>query len=213
MTTNAPPPAPLLPVMLRVEGQSCVVIGAGKVALRRVKSLLECKAHITVVAPEAEPELRSLAAAGSIKWHQRPYQWGDLDSAFLVVLASSSAKTHDKAMDEAQMGHVLINRVDAPQYGDIEVPAHERRGLLTLAVHTGGASATAAVAIRDELASKINPEWAAFLEALRVVREEIQRDVFPGLVRENMLRKLGGEEGKAAFLLGGVEGLRGLGKG
>lgn len=208
--SNAPPPAPLLPVMLRLEGQTCVVIGGGKVALRRIKSLLECKAQVTVIAPEAETEILQWAATGRLEWHKRPYQWGDLEGAFMAVLASSSPKVHDKAMDEAQMGNVLVNRTDAPQYGDIEVAAHERRGLLTVAIHTGGASAAAAKAIRDEVVEKLNPDWVAFLDALTIVREEVQRDVFPGLARENLLRQLGGEEGKAAFQNGGLESLRAL---
>ncbi len=212
MSDNAPPPAPLFPVMLRLEGQPCVVIGGGKVALRRIKSLLECKAQVTVIAPEAETEILQLAATGQLEWLKRPYQWGDLEGAFMAILASSSPKAHDKAMDEAQMGGVLVNRTDAPHHGDIEVPAHRRRGLLTVAIHTGGASASAAKTIRDEVMEKLNPDWTAFLDALSIVREEVQRDVFPGLARENLLRTLGGDGGKNAFNAGGLEALRALAK-
>ncbi len=212
MSDNAPPPAPLFPVMLRLEGQPCVVIGGGKTALRRIKSLLECKAQVTVVAPEAETEILQLAATGQLEWRKRPYQWGDLEGAFMTILASSSPKVHDKAMDEAQMGSVLVNRTDAAHHGDIEVPAHRRHGLLTVSVHTGGASATAAKALRDEVVAKLNPEWVAFLDALAIVREEVQREVFPGLARENTLKQLGGDEGKTAFQAGGLEALRALAK-
>ena len=48
------------PVFLDLAGRPALVAGAGKVALRKVKGLLEAGARVTVVAPEALPEFERL---------------------------------------------------------------------------------------------------------------------------------------------------------
>lgn len=199
--------APLLPVMLRLENRPCVVIGAGKVAVRRVASLLECGALVTVIAPEASEEIRSLAAAGRLTWLARAYEWGDLHNAFLAILASSEPEAHDEATKEAQVEGVLINRTDAPRQSDLDVPAHARQGRLTLAIHTGGASARAAADIRDELLGKMDPAWPAFLDALADARAQVLGAMHAGPQREATLRLLAGPDGKKAFTAGGAKAL------
>ena len=81
---------PSLPVLLSVEGRRCVVVGAGCVARRKVASLLDCGALVTVIAPLAASELRQRAERGEIEWHARPYRRGDLCDAFLAIAATDS---------------------------------------------------------------------------------------------------------------------------
>jgi len=73
------------PVFLDLKGKRVLVVGGGQVALRKVKSLLECGADVFVVAPEAVPELRQMALEGCIRWINREYAEEDLEGASLVI--------------------------------------------------------------------------------------------------------------------------------
>ena len=58
---------------LRLTGRRCVVVGGGEVGLEKVEGLLACDADVTLVSPEAHPELVQLALEGSIRWQRREY--------------------------------------------------------------------------------------------------------------------------------------------
>src|SRR5436305_10001418 len=68
---------------LRLKGRRCVVIGGGDVGLEKVEGLLACDADVTLIAPEAHPELVQLALEGSIQWERREYAHADLDGALI----------------------------------------------------------------------------------------------------------------------------------
>src|SRR5262252_4699221 len=73
---------------LRLTGRRCVVVGGGDVGLEKVEGLLACDADVTLIAPDAHPELAQLALEGSILWHQRDYAHGDLDGALIAIAAT-----------------------------------------------------------------------------------------------------------------------------
>ena len=58
----------MYPVNLKMDGVSCLIIGGGHVALRKVKKLLEQHADVTVVAPEICEELMALFREKRISW-------------------------------------------------------------------------------------------------------------------------------------------------
>ena len=76
---------------LRLAGRRVVVIGAGSVASRRMPMLIESGADITVIAPEATPEIARLALRGQLEWQQRPYRTGDLADAWYVLVATDDS--------------------------------------------------------------------------------------------------------------------------
>ncbi len=47
---------------------------AATIGLEKVEGLLACDAEVTLVAPEAHPELVQLALEGSITWERREYR-------------------------------------------------------------------------------------------------------------------------------------------
>src|SRR5213595_3524964 len=74
---------------LRLSGRRCVVVGGGDVGLEKVERLLACDGDVVLVAPDAEPKLRQLAAEGSIRWEQREYRPEDLEGTFIVIAATA----------------------------------------------------------------------------------------------------------------------------
>lgn len=51
------------PLFLEMKDRPCLVVGGGKVALRKVRALLDCGAAVTVIAPEILPELAEIGRA------------------------------------------------------------------------------------------------------------------------------------------------------
>jgi siroheme synthase (precorrin-2 oxidase/ferrochelatase) len=58
---------------LKLTGRKCLVVGGGDIGLEKVEGLLACDGDVTLLAPDAHPELESLAAEGSIAWERRAY--------------------------------------------------------------------------------------------------------------------------------------------
>src|SRR5918999_1990858 len=69
---------------LKLSGRRCVVVGGGEVGLEKVEGLLACDGAVTLIAPDAVPELQELAREGSIQWEQREYRTGDLEATFIA---------------------------------------------------------------------------------------------------------------------------------
>lgn len=161
------------PVSLNLTRRPCVVIGGGPIAEQKVLALLEAGARVTVVAPALTLRLDALEAQGSIRVIRRPYRRGDLRGAFLAIAAQEDRGTNPEIWDEAEREHVILNAVDDTAHCHFIAPAIFRQGDLTVAVSTGGKSPALGVRLRDRIGATIGPEYAAFLDLLGDLREEI----------------------------------------
>ena len=164
----------LYPVFLKIENRYCVVIGGGQVAARKVTALLAAGARIMVVSPEIGPEIERLELAGRIEVRRREYQSGDLIEATLVIGATANRDLNRQVADEANQRQIPVNIVDDPELSTFYVPAVVRRGPLTLAVSTGGASPLLARRIRAELENLFGPEYERYLNLMADLRETIK---------------------------------------
>jgi len=174
--------------MLDVLGRRCVVVGGGPVALRRAKALLDAGAEVIVVAPDVEPGLLALEKEGGpITIHKRGFEPRDMDQAFLAVIATNIERVNEGADWAARERGVLINRADAGERSNATFMAAHRQGPLTIAVHTGGASASAAKAIRDSLVEHLDPDWQTLLQYAQDSRESFLNIVDPAKRRKALL--------------------------
>ena len=174
---------------LDLEGRSVLVVGAGSVGLEKIRGLLGCGALVTVVAPEALPEVRDLP----IEWLERGYQPSDLRGRFLVVAATSQTALNRRVYADAEARQVFCNVVDVPELCTLILPAVHREGPIAVAVSTGGASPALAQHIRDDVAAAIGPHHADLARDLRERRSwakenlptyDARRDYFRRLVEE-----------------------------
>jgi precorrin-2 dehydrogenase/sirohydrochlorin ferrochelatase len=178
------------PLLVNLEGKRVTVVGGGAVAERKVRSVLECGAHVTVVAPELAPGLRELAAVGSISHRARHYRLGDLDGATLAFVAVDDAEVSATAAKEAEAAGVLVNVADGPELCDFIVPSIMRRGRLTIAISTGGASPAWARRIRTSLEGEFGEEYARLLEATAGVRRRCLEEMADPTRRREALSAL-----------------------
>jgi precorrin-2 dehydrogenase/sirohydrochlorin ferrochelatase len=150
-----------------------LVVGGGTVAGRKIKSLLEAQAAVTVVAPELSPEIARLAAAGAINSKKGCYQASDLSDVFLAVAATNDPETNRMISVDARRRGVLVAVTDAPETGNCTFPALLRRGNLEVSVSTNGTCPGFAAVVRDLLASVIGEEYGGILADLALEREKL----------------------------------------
>ncbi|HUI07961.1 MAG TPA: bifunctional precorrin-2 dehydrogenase/sirohydrochlorin ferrochelatase [Verrucomicrobiae bacterium] len=151
------------PLFLDLTGQPVVVVGAGRVATRKIRSLLAAGARVTVASPTATPAIRQLARRNRIRWLQRRYRRGDLRGARLVVAATNNPETNGRVCAEANRRRLLVNCVAPPAAGNFIVPSVVRRGGVLLAISTGGASPGFAKRLRSDLERFLGDGYPALL--------------------------------------------------
>jgi uroporphyrin-III C-methyltransferase/precorrin-2 dehydrogenase/sirohydrochlorin ferrochelatase len=159
-----------LPVFLNLHGRSCLLVGGGEVAARKVSLLLEAGAAVTVLAPELCETLAAQAAAGRIA--HRPGHFGPeaLAQAALVIAATDDREVNRRVSEEARRRNIPVNVVDDPQLCTFIMPAIVDRSPVVIAVSTGGASPVLARLIRARLESLIPAAYgrlAALVERFR----------------------------------------------
>ena len=103
----------LYPLFLKLAGRDVLVVGAGPIGTSKARSLLEAGARVTIVAPEAEPELRELAAAGAVALRARAFDEADLEGAWLVV-AAATPEVNRAVAAAAEARRTFVLAVDDP---------------------------------------------------------------------------------------------------
>jgi siroheme synthase-like protein len=145
---------------LRLTARRCVVIGGGEVGLEKVEGLLACDGDVTLIAPEAHPELAQLALEGSIRWEQREYQSGDLDGALIAIAATDDTDLNIRVFEDAEARSMLVNVVDVPPLCNFILPAIVRTGPLAVAISTAGASPALAKRMKREIGELFGEPYA-----------------------------------------------------
>jgi siroheme synthase-like protein len=155
---------------LRLSGRRCVVVGGGDVGLEKVEGLLACDGEVTLVAPDAIPQLEELAAEGSIRWERREYRPEDLERTFIVIAATGDTDVNIRVFEDAERRAMLVNVVDVPPLCNFILPAIIRTGPLAIAISTAGASPALAKRIRNEIAEEYGEPYARLAILLNEVR-------------------------------------------
>lgn len=178
------------PIFMDIRNRNCIVVGGGSVAERKVISLLECGALVTVVSPALTDCLSELAREGGISHLAREYRAGDLDGAALVVAATDDGTTNEMVFQHGLEGSLLVNVVDKPDLCNFIVPSVVRRGDLTIAISTSGKSPAMAKWIRQEIESAYPDEFATYLDTLADVRAQLRKGLQESEERESAWRRL-----------------------
>ncbi len=181
-----------LPLNMYMPGKTAVIVGGGKVALRKVQTLLSAGASLRLTAPEICPELAALEAEGRIVVRRGRYAADDLENVFLAVAATDDETVNQSVAADAGARGILVVVADNPLSGNCTFPAVLRRGDLEIAVSTGGRCPTLATAVRDLIADLIGEQYGAVLEGLAAEREKLLTDGNASTYNTQVLRSLAG---------------------
>lgn len=109
------------PLFAVLRNRTIVFIGAGKVATRRISSLRESGAEITVVAPEIDDEIIRLG--GGVRIVRKEYEASDITGAFFAVAATNRREVNQRVFEDARAHNVLVNVADRRDQCDFFFPA------------------------------------------------------------------------------------------
>ena len=170
----------LFSIEVNLEGRNVLVVGGGRIALRKVKTLIPTGARITVVAPQLDPEFDALCRHSerseessqfsnsasaeqslSITLKQRPYEPLDLRGIFMVFICTDQPAVNAQVSNDARARRILVNNACDYLDGDFIVPARMDFGEnIAVTVSTQGR----APSLAKKLKQKIQTEWADGLE-------------------------------------------------
>jgi siroheme synthase-like protein len=163
-----------MPVSVSLEDRPCLVVGGGPVALRKVETLLEYEATITVVAPEVDEKLEYHARLGRINLEKRAYRSPEAADYGLVISATDDAGLNRKVHEDARGAGALVNVVDDPPHCDFIFPAVLRRDCLTAAISTDGKAPFVSGHLRLVLDSIFPEHWGRLMRLAASFRNKVR---------------------------------------
>jgi precorrin-2 dehydrogenase len=184
------------PVFIDLRGRPVLVVGGGGVAERKVESLLEAEAAVTVVSPDATRKLIESAGRGEIVLNRRRFRESDLDGVTLAISATDDLAVQQEVAALARSKKILVNTADQPELCDFIVPAVVRRGDVLVAVSTSGTSPALAAALRSRIESALTGDVARAARLLGTIRGEVhqrfddsvqRKKVFQGILESGVV--------------------------
>ncbi|WP_296954055.1 bifunctional precorrin-2 dehydrogenase/sirohydrochlorin ferrochelatase [uncultured Dialister sp.] len=174
----------MYPVNIKIRDMSCLVIGGGHIALRKVNKLLQEGAAVTVLAPVLSEELMELYRKNCIHWKQTFYQPGDTEGYHFVVTACGIRDVAEQVRKESLRNFFLYNGADFPSLGNCSLSACFEKGGIGFAISTNGRSPAMAKYIKTWLEDEIPSSFGAWLDRVSVIREELPDELSSSRVRE-----------------------------
>lgn len=169
----------MYPVMLNLAGKTCVVVGGGTAATRKIINLLAAEAQVVVISPEITVALKTLANAGQLTWIKQTWQTGALQAyrPVLVFAATDQPEINQQVADEARAIAALVNSVDSSTDSDFSNMTTIQQPPLTIALHTGSTSPALARHLKTVIAGVIGDEYATLARWLGDLRPQIKQQI------------------------------------
>jgi siroheme synthase-like protein len=168
------PPLTGYPVNLLVAGRRCVVVGAGRVAARKITALLDAGAVVHVVAPHVSDDVREWVDTGRVTLDERRFAPADLDGAWLATAATGDPAVDRTVFEAGEERRIWVNAADDPTSCSVTLMSVVRQGDVVVTIGTGGRSPALATYLKDHVAAEMGPEWASLLELLSDARERLR---------------------------------------
>jgi len=163
-----------LPITVNLVGKTCLVVGAGQVALRKTKALLKAKGEVKVVAPHILPEFFELERTEKVQLVQKVFLESDLDNVDLIIAATDKPDVNEQVSKLAQSKNIWVNVVDDLDNCSFITPAIIDRSPLLIAISTGGIAPVLARKIREKIEWLLPKNLGFLLKNLQGFREQIK---------------------------------------
>ena len=199
------------PIMMNLVNKRVVVVGGGRVGLRKTFSLLESGARVALIAPRIEPELMELEKQGRVNWIEANFSDQILDrfpDTVLIFGTTDNRETNVEIYESANRRKIPCNIADVPDLCSFIVPAVISQGDLIISVSTGGSSPALARRIRQELQKQFGPEYGKMTKLMGDLRKHVMsvgagsdenRKLFSEIVDSELLKALRESDTKKAL--------------
>ncbi|WP_324062676.1 siroheme synthase CysG [Aeromonas caviae] len=163
-----------LPIFCRLDNKPVLLVGGGEVAERKARLLLDAGAHLTVVAPDLDPELAELAVNGSIEWLAGEFAPQQLTGKWLVVAATDRREVNALVYQSANQARIFANVVDDPKRSSFIMPSIIDRSPLMVAISSGGKAPVLARLLREKLEALLPQHLGAVATFAGSLRERVK---------------------------------------
>lgn len=158
------------PIFFNLDDKRILVVGGGKIATQKLEKLVQFSKEITVIAKEVSKEAYDLIKSNCLTHYQRAYQHGDIEGFDIVIVATDNIAMQESIFKESRGRGILVNAVDNVDYCDFIFPSFIKRGDLTIAFSTSGASPAFAKQYRRKIESSLPSDVDEFLQKLKKLR-------------------------------------------
>lgn len=167
---------PLFPIFLKLESLHTLLVGGGNVGLEKLSAIVKNSpnARVTVIAPKIRNEVKALANGSSINFIERDFQFSDLDTADVVVLATDNPALHKTIREVTRSKRLLVNVADTPELCDFYLGAVVTKGNLKIGISTNGKSPTIAKRMREYLEEALPENIDELLTNMHSIRQRIK---------------------------------------
>lgn len=183
----------MTPLMVDLNERSVVIVGGGHVAERRIRSLLESGASLTIISPEITEEICSLSEAKLVNWQQKHFDPVDLEGAFLVIAATNNPVVNQTVIQASPINS-LLNVASVASNGNVHFPAHFKQGKLSVGISTNGASPMLSAKIKEQLETIYDVHYGDYVDFLYESRQLIRESPLSKTKQRLLLKELLSED-------------------
>ena len=162
------------PIFIDLNKQACLVVGAGQIALRKIRLMQSAGAKITVIAPEADAELID-EFGDSIHYIARAFSADDIGTYRLITAATNDRAVNQLVSELAQLSNIPVNVVDQPELCSFITPSIIDRSPVLIAISTGGAAPVLARALRSKIESLVPATYGVLAATMNFYRDAVKK--------------------------------------
>ncbi|MCR4436331.1 MAG: bifunctional precorrin-2 dehydrogenase/sirohydrochlorin ferrochelatase [Clostridiales bacterium] len=181
---------PLFPLFIDLKGKKCVIVGGGRVATRKIESLVGFEAEITVVSPEITGRIQELEKDKKLCTVRRGFEEGDLEGAFMAIAAASDRQVNQRVYGEAVKRNIHVNVADDPQKCTFVFPSLVKRNDLVVGISTSRSYPALSKKIRQKIEEVLPGTYGERLEILKDSRIRAEKEVRDIEVRKKLLDRI-----------------------
>lgn len=180
------------PMFIDLNGQSCLIAGGGKVALRKVLVLLDFGAEVTVVAPAVTDEIRALEADFSERLTivPRAFAQNDIEGQTLVIAATDDAEFNHEIARLCREHKIPVNAVDQIEDCSFIFPSYVKKKELVAAFSSAGNSPVMTQYLKERMSEIMTDELGALTGLLGSIRDEVKAKVSTEAKRKQVYREI-----------------------
>ncbi len=160
------------PFFIDIKDKRCLVVGGGKVALRKIQKLIEFGAQIIVIAPNVISEISSL---DGIEIRYREFLDEDIENAFMVIGATDNSELNTHIFKLCNQSNILVNTVEDEEKCGFIFPALVHKENITVGITTSGKSPFYSKLLREKIEKMLEDKADECVDILGEIRPVIKR--------------------------------------
>ena len=166
-----------MPFFFDLKGRTCLMVGAGSIAVRKARLLQKAGACLKVVAPEAEKEMLELIEKSEGTYFNRAFEADDINDVVLIIAATNDEVVNQQVSELAQARCLPVNVVDSPKFCTIITPSIVDRSPVMIAVSSGGEAPVLTRLLRAKLEAIFPSAYGQLGQMAKSFRQKVKDSI------------------------------------